>query len=65
MILIGIGLQVMVLMGRLLSERYERSHGLPDQLSPIVVYVLELVADGVTVLLFALATYAPLLQVLR
>ena len=62
MFAIGVGLQLLIVGGRLLASRYERSHGFADQISPLVTYVLELVADGVTVLLFALGTYAPLLQ---
>jgi hypothetical protein len=62
MLLIGLVLQGMVLTGRALARRYEDAHLLQHEVTPLVVFVLELVADGVTVLLFALATYAPLVQ---
>jgi hypothetical protein len=59
---LGVGLQLLVLAGRALARRYETRRGLEEQISPLVVFVLELVADGVTVLLFVLATYGPLVQ---
>lgn len=62
MVLTGLGLQALLLVVRTLAARYERSAGLEGQLSPLAVYLFELIADGVTVLLFALATYRGVLQ---
>jgi hypothetical protein len=58
--LIGFGLllQLLVLMLRKRVERYERQHGLENQIAPLVMYVVEILLDGVTVLLFALATFS-------
>lgn len=61
-LLVGLALQGLLFLVRTLTERYERSAGLEGQLSPFAVYVFELIVDGATVLLFALATYRGLLQ---
>lgn len=62
MVLTGLGLQALLLVVRTLTARYERAAGLEVQLSPLAVYLFELIADGVTVFLFALATYRGILQ---
>jgi hypothetical protein len=57
MIGIGVGLQLAVFVGNLLVARYERANGLQGQLAPTARHVLQLLADGVSVLLFALAVF--------
>lgn len=54
---IGLGLQGLLLLVSWLVKRYERSRGLEGQLMPLALYIFELAVDGVTVLLFALATF--------
>jgi len=54
---IGVALQLAIVVGRPLLTRYERAHGLEGQLSPMLIHVLQLVADGASVLLFALAVF--------
>lgn len=54
---IGLGLQGLLLLVRWLVTRYERRRGLEGQLMPLALYTFELLVDGVTVLLFALATF--------
>jgi hypothetical protein len=46
-----------MLLGNWLVGRYERAHGLEGQLAPTARHILGLVADGVSVLLFALAVF--------
>jgi hypothetical protein len=62
MFLTGLGLQGLLLVIRALVARYERAAGLEGQLSPLAVFLFELVVDSVTVFLFALATYRGILQ---
>lgn len=62
MVLGGLGLQVLLLLLRKLTARYKRAAGLEGQLSPLAVFLFELIADGVTVFLFALATYRGISQ---
>jgi len=57
LLLIGVGLQVLILFGKPLIGKYERAHGLEGQISPIAVHILQLLADGATVLLFAIAVF--------
>lgn len=57
MLLVGIVLQLTIVFGRPQLARYERANGLEGQLSPMAIHVLQLLADGVTVLLFALAVF--------
>jgi hypothetical protein len=57
MLLVGVGLQLAILFSRPLINRFERASGLEGQLSPVVVHILKLIADGLTVLLFALAVF--------
>ena len=59
---IGLAMQVGVLIARLLVKRYEREHGMHNQSYPRAMYLLELLADGVTVLLFAIGTYRAILS---
>jgi hypothetical protein len=62
MLLIGIASQVLVLAGRGFAKRQEGARG-PDERAALgAVFVLELLADGITVLMFALATYGPILR---
>jgi hypothetical protein len=57
LIVIGIALQVVVITGDWLVRRYERAHGLEGQVAPQARHILQLLADGVSVLLFALAVF--------
>jgi uncharacterized protein YneF (UPF0154 family) len=57
MIAIGVALQVVVIGGNWLARRYERAHGLDGQLAPVARQILQLVADGVSVLLIALGVF--------
>jgi hypothetical protein len=57
MLLVAAGMQAVLLFGRPLMLRFERAHGLEGQLSPWLIHVVQLLADGVTVLLFALAVF--------
>jgi len=54
---IAVALQLAVLGGNWLVRRYERAHGMEGQLAPQARHVLQLLADGVSVLLFALAVF--------
>jgi hypothetical protein len=55
MLIVGIAVQLIILLVRLLAKR------LGDELAPTAIAIAELIADGVTVLLFALATYMGIL----
>jgi len=55
MLLAGIAVQAVVLLARLLAKRYA------GELAPATIAIFELIADGVTVFLFALATYQGIL----
>ena len=61
MLLTGLGLQAILFFVRAFTSRYERAVGLEGYLSPLVLYIFELVVDAVTVFLFAWATYRGLL----
>jgi hypothetical protein len=61
MLLTGLGLQAILFFLRIFTSRYERAVGLEGSLTPLVLYVFELVVDAVTVFLFAWATYRGLL----
>jgi hypothetical protein len=54
---IAVALQVAVMAGNWLVRRFERAHGMEGQLAPDARHVLQLLADGVSVLLFALAVF--------
>ena len=56
-IAIAIALQLGVFAGNWLVRRYEQAHGMDGQLAPGARHVLQLLADGVSVLLFALAVF--------
>jgi hypothetical protein len=60
-LLAGLGLQALLFVVRAVTSRYERTAGIEGYLSPLAVYIFELVVDGVTVFLFAWATYRGLL----
>jgi len=62
MVLTGLGLQALLLVVRALVARYERAAGMEGHLAPLAVFLFELIADSVTVFLFALATYRGILQ---
>ena len=57
MIAIAIGLQVAVFAGNWLVRRWEVAHGMEGAISPHARHVLQLIADGVSVLLFAFAVF--------
>jgi hypothetical protein len=57
MLLIGAVLQLAIIFGRPLIARFERAQGLPGQVSLMAIHVMQLLADGLTVLLFALAVF--------
>jgi hypothetical protein len=54
---IALALQVAVMGGNWLVRRYERANDMEGQLAPDARHVLQLLADGVSVLLFALAVF--------
>lgn len=58
---IGLGVQLAFLIARRLVKRYEREHGMANAFYPQATYVLGLLADGVTVLLFAIGTFRAIL----
>ena len=60
-LLTGLALQALLFIVRTVTARYERAAGLEGYLSPLVVYIFELIVDAVTVFLFAWATYRGLL----
>jgi hypothetical protein len=55
MLIVGIAVQAIVLLVRLFAQR----HG--GESAPTAIAIVELIADGVTVFLFALATYMGIL----
>jgi hypothetical protein len=57
LILIGLGVQALRWVVMWAVARYEKSHDIEGALSPTVMYGVDLVIDGVTVLLFAVATF--------
>jgi hypothetical protein len=62
MIAVGLGLQLLMLAVKWFVARCERDRGMagtlsPTTLSPTAVAVVQLLIDGVTVLLFAIATF--------
>lgn len=57
MIAIGLVLQLLMLAAKWLVQRYERKHRMHGMLTPEVVAIMRLLIDGVTVLLFAVATF--------
>lgn len=61
-VLTGLFLQALGWLVRILTARYERRAGLEGQLTPMALYIFELLVDSVTVFLFALATYRGILQ---
>lgn len=54
---IGLAVQIGLWVVRYIVKRYQRERGSSEEAVGQAMYVLELVADGVTVLLFALGTY--------
>ena len=62
MLLVGIGLQLLVLVVRRLVAGYGQTVGREGYLPPVAVFLSELLVDGVTVLVFALATFRSIAQ---
>ena len=56
-VVFALALQVLIVLVRYLTQRYERRHRIEGELLPKAMFVAELVADGVSVLLFALGTF--------
>jgi hypothetical protein len=56
-ILVGVVLQTVAFAIRRIAARYERSRGLEGIVSPLTLYIFDIVVDAVTVLLFAIATF--------
>jgi hypothetical protein len=54
---IGLALQIALVVVRAFVKRYERAHAMEGQLYPQALFVFELLADGITVLLFAMSTF--------
>jgi hypothetical protein len=54
---LGLGLQVLVLLARVVVKRYEREHGMHGELYPQAMYIVEMIADAITVALFAISTF--------
>jgi hypothetical protein len=57
MIGIGLALQLLMLLVKWLVGRYERDHGMEGMLQPQAVAIVQLLIDGITVLLFAIGTF--------
>lgn len=57
LILIGLGVQALRWVVMRAVARYEKTHDVEGALSPTVMYGVDLVIDGVSVLLFAVATF--------
>jgi hypothetical protein len=55
-LLVGVAIQIAVLVARVIAKRYE------GEIPPTVLPTIELIADGITVFLFALATYQGILR---
>jgi hypothetical protein len=56
-LLTGLGLQALLFLVQRVVAAYERRIGAEGELAPLTVYLFELLVDGGTVLLFALATF--------
>ena len=56
LVLLGIGLQLILMVARALTKRYVADEASATQ----IMDVCEVIADGVTVLLFAVATLGPI-----
>jgi hypothetical protein len=54
---LGVLLQIAAWVAKWLATRYERAHGMRGMLTPSVVGIAQVIIDGVTVLLFAVATF--------
>jgi hypothetical protein len=57
LIAVGVGVQLAAWIAKWLAARYEREHGMSGLLTPAVASVVQLIIDGVTVMLFAIATF--------
>ncbi len=60
-IAIGLAVQIGLLIARFIVKRYQREQGSSEEIVDQAMYVVELLADAVTVLLFALGTYRAIL----
>ena len=65
MLLVGVALQAALLLIHKVVARYERTEGLEGVLSPLAMYLFELIVDAVTVALFAIATFRGLAEVAK
>lgn len=57
MIALGLALQFLAWVAKRVAMRYEREHEMPGALTPTVANIVRVAIDGVTVLLFAIATF--------
>ncbi len=57
LILIGLGVQALRWVVKWAVTHYEKAHDVEGAFSPAVMYGVDLAIDGVTVLLFAVATF--------
>jgi hypothetical protein len=57
LIAVGIGVQLAAWIAKWFAARYEREHGMSGMLTPVVASIVQLIIDGVTVMLFAIATF--------
>jgi hypothetical protein len=60
-IAIGLLVQILLFVARIAVKRYERENAMDGELYPRAMYIIELLADGVTVLLFAVGTFRAIL----
>jgi len=56
-IAIGVGIQLAMMLLKASVRRFEKAHGLEGQLYPTALAIIDLLADAVTVLLFAISTF--------
>jgi hypothetical protein len=62
MLRVGIGFQLLVLLVRKLTAGRDTGEGGEGNPAPFAMFVIELLADGLTVLLFAIATFRGIAQ---
>ena len=62
MLAAGLGVQLVLFLIQRWAAHYDRNHGPDDAISPVVMYSCEILLDGVTVLLFAIATFSGIAQ---
>lgn len=54
---VGLLIQLVLIVARHLIKRHDREHGTKGEIYPQAMHVLELLADAMTVLLFAVGTF--------